>query len=101
MIKDSLLYLDKDLCCGYSKESSQLDGSFEHPTQIIKLMDNIISTILLFKTVHLHLCKVQDFGNIQLSLMLSPCLLVSANSLDPDQARQNMEPDLDPNRLTL
>ena len=30
------------------------------------------------------------------------CLLITfANSLDPDQARQNVGPDLDPNSLTL
>ena len=30
------------------------------------------------------------------------CLLINfANSLDPDQARQNVRPDLDPNCLTL
>ena len=30
------------------------------------------------------------------------CLLITfANSLDPDQDRQNIGPDLDPNRLTL
>ena len=30
------------------------------------------------------------------------CLLITfANSLDPDQARQNIGPDLDPNCLTL
>ena len=30
------------------------------------------------------------------------CLLLAfANSLDPDQARQNIRPDLDPNYLTL
>ena len=30
------------------------------------------------------------------------CMLISfANSLDPDQARQNVGPDLDPNPLTL
>ena len=30
------------------------------------------------------------------------CLLITfANSLDPDQDRQNVGPDLDPNRLTL
>ena len=28
-------------------------------------------------------------------------LIAFANSLDPDQARQNGEPDLDPNCLTL
>ena len=30
-----------------------------------------------------------------------PCLLITfANSLDPDQARHNVGPDLDPNCLT-
>ena len=35
-------------------------------------------------------------------LTLCPlCLLITfANSLDPDQARQNVRPDLDPNCLT-
>ena len=28
-------------------------------------------------------------------------LITFANSLDPDQDRQNVDPDLDPNRLTL
>ena len=28
-------------------------------------------------------------------------LIIFANSLDPDQARQNVGPDLDPNRITL
>ena len=28
-------------------------------------------------------------------------LITSANSLDPDQDRKNLVPDLDPNRLTL
>ena len=28
-------------------------------------------------------------------------LVTFANSLDPDQDRQNVGPDLDPNRLTL
>ena len=37
---------------------------------------------------------------------LTPCLLVSSadnlcKQLDPDQARQNVGPDLDPNCLTL
>ena len=32
---------------------------------------------------------------------LSAVLITFANSLDPDQDRQNVGPDLDPNRLTL
>ena len=29
----------KHICCGYSKESSQSDGSFEHPKLRLKLKD--------------------------------------------------------------
>ena len=34
------------ICCGYSKEPSQLDGSFEHPKQMLKLMGKKIIKIL-------------------------------------------------------
>ena len=30
--------LNQNICCGYSKEPSQWDGSFEHPKHMIKLM---------------------------------------------------------------
>ena len=45
--------------------------------------------------------------NLRISkILLNPCLLVHllmtfANSLDPEQARQNVGPDLGPNSLTL
>ena len=29
--KTIFLFLNRDICCGYSKEPSQGDGSFEHP----------------------------------------------------------------------
>ena len=32
----------KNICCGYSKEPSQQDGSFEHPKHMFKLMDKKI-----------------------------------------------------------
>ena len=35
-----------NLSCGYSKEPSQWDGSFEHPKHKIKLIDKKIITIL-------------------------------------------------------
>ena len=31
-----LLFLNQNICCGNSKEPSQLDGSFEHPRDIFK-----------------------------------------------------------------
>ena len=40
------LFLNQNICCGYSKEPSQLDGSFEHPKHMLKLMGNKILTIL-------------------------------------------------------
>ena len=33
-------------CCGYSKEPSQLDGSFEHPRHMFQLMGKKIIAIL-------------------------------------------------------
>ena len=32
------LFLHQKICCGYSKEPSQFDGSFEHPKHMLKLM---------------------------------------------------------------
>ena len=32
------LFLIQNICCGYSKELSQWEGSFEHPKHMFKLM---------------------------------------------------------------
>ena len=32
------LFLNQNICCGYSKEPSQWDGYFEHPKHMFKLM---------------------------------------------------------------
>ena len=32
------LILNQNICCEYSKEPSQLDGSFERPKHMLKLM---------------------------------------------------------------
>ena len=42
------LFLNQNICCGYSKEPSQWDGSFEHPKHKLKLMGKKIFTILLW-----------------------------------------------------
>ena len=34
------IFLNQNICCGYSKEPSQGDGSFEHPKRMFKLMGN-------------------------------------------------------------
>ena len=33
------VFLNQNICCGYSKEPSQGDGSFEHPKHMFKPMD--------------------------------------------------------------
>ena len=40
------LFLNQYICCEYSKEPSQRDGSFEHPKHMLKLMGKKIFTIL-------------------------------------------------------
>ena len=40
------LFLNQNICCGYSKEPSQWDGSFEHPKHLLKLMGKKIFTFL-------------------------------------------------------
>ena len=45
------LLLNKNICCGCSKEPSQWDGSFEHPRHMFKLMDREIIAILHWKTL--------------------------------------------------
>ena len=43
------LFLYQNICCGYSKEPSQCDGSFEHPKHMLKLMGKKIFAILRSK----------------------------------------------------
>ena len=40
------LFLNQNIGCGYSKEPSQLDSSFEHPKHMLKLMGKKIFIIL-------------------------------------------------------
>ena len=40
------LFLIQNICCGYSKEPSQWDGSFEHPKHMFKLMGKKIIKLL-------------------------------------------------------
>ena len=39
------LFLNQNICCGYSKEQSRWDSSFEHPKHMFKLMDKKIIAI--------------------------------------------------------
>ena len=40
------LFLNQNICCGYSKEQSHREGSFEHPKHMLKLMGKKKITIL-------------------------------------------------------
>ena len=40
------LFLNQNICFGYSKEWSQWDGSFEHPRYMFQLIDKEKITIL-------------------------------------------------------
>ena len=44
---------------------------------------------------------ILKFNSLPASGEFCSLLTIFANSLDPNQARQNVGPDLDPNRLTL
>ena len=84
-----------NICCGYSKQQSRWDGSFENPKHMLILMDRI--TIFKAKMVYI------SFKCLLNSLLYTECclLITFANKLDPDQTRQNVGPDPDPNCLTL
>ena len=49
--KLTFLILKQNICCGYSKELSILEGSFEHPKYLLKLMGKKIFAILHSKTI--------------------------------------------------
>ena len=46
-----LLFLNQNICCGYSKEPSQWDGSFEHTKHQFKLIGKKIFGIWSFKLI--------------------------------------------------
>ena len=47
-----LLFLDQNICCGYSKEPSHCDGSCEHSKHMFKLMDKQIMTIFRWNALY-------------------------------------------------
>ena len=44
------LSLNQNICCGYSEEPSQWDGSFEHSKHMFNLMGKEINAILCAQT---------------------------------------------------
>ena len=93
------LFLHQNICCGFSKEPTRWDGSFEHPKHMLKLMGKKIFICLRWKGfVYLNLWSLDNYQRgekyIKLSNMILPLWLLSyadyqisfANSVDPDQA---------------
>ena len=60
-LKIIFLIVYQNICCVYSKEPSQWDGSFEHPKHIFKLMDKNIITILRSKNLVIWSYKLKFF----------------------------------------
>ena len=52
--KSIFLFLNQNICCGYSKELSRWEGSFEHPKHMLKLMGRKFFTILCSFFVFTH-----------------------------------------------
>ena len=57
------LFFNQNICCGYSKEPSQRDGSFVHPKHMLKLIGKKILTIY-FKNVFILTCAFLQNPNI-------------------------------------
>ena len=45
------LFLNQNICCGYSKEPSQWDGSFEHPQHMFKWTGKKIITFFVLEKI--------------------------------------------------
>ena len=52
------LFLNHNICCGYSKEQSQWDGSFEHPNHMLNIMGKKIFTILRWNFLFILTCEL-------------------------------------------
>ena len=65
-------FLNQNFCCGYSKEPSQWDRSFEHTKQMFKLIDKKIFTILRWKVL-----PIWTNGDIQINPNISETLMHS------------------------
>ena len=50
------LFLNQNICCGFSKEPSQWDGSFEHPKHMLTIMGKKIFTILRWNFLFIQFC---------------------------------------------
>ena len=71
-----ILFLNHNICCGYSKEPSQWDGSFERPKQMLKLMYKTIFTILRWK-----FCPIWTYAKLtwlRSDICLTPAIFITS-----------------------
>ena len=66
-------FLNQNICCGYFKEPSQWDGSFEHPKHMLKIMGKKIFTILCWK--FLFICFVWNWFSNYIFIAIPLCVL--------------------------
>ena len=78
------LFLNQNICCAYSKEPSQWDGSFEYPKHMVKLMDKKIITILgklFFALLALWLLNLLLTADKRQKCLTNPCFFISCPQL--------------------
>ena len=72
------LFLNQNICCGYSKEPSQWDASFEHPKHMFKLIGKEINAILGAQTIliwtHIYAVIITSADQPQISLASLPSI---------------------------
>ena len=84
------LFLNQNICCGYSKEPSQWDGSFEHSKHMLKFMGKKIFTILRWQFLFIETCYLITLPGQTQYWCISWISWVS----------NGMNPDLRPNNLS-
>ena len=67
------LFLNQNICCGYSKEPSQRDDSFEHPKLMFELVVKKLFTIL--QKIFCLYGRMQLGGDMRFPTMLFFCFV--------------------------
>ena len=97
------------MCFGCSKEPSHRDGSFEYPQHMFWLRNkknNFQFSTLIWGPAGRYTTVVSKLHDTMMLTLLNSgkfchLLITFANSLDPDEDRLFVCPDLDPNCLPL
>ena len=93
-----ILFLNQNLCCGYSKDPTQWDGSFEHSKHMLKSMGKKILHFYAQKNVYLNLWTSKNLETLHvtsLDIILSRAWITKALirlCLDPEGNRGSRPP---------